>query len=108
MNAYRDQYATLFHNGKKIVLLAISTDSVGVLASWAKDADYPFTFLSDPGGAIGKAYGSYSASYGVDTRNLFVVAPDGTIGYTAVPFREVDPTAYTSLGAALDRLAGTP
>jgi len=108
MNAYRDQYATLFHDGKQVVLLAISTDSAAVLASWAKDANYPFVFLSDPGGTVGKAYGSYNSSYGLDGRNLFVVAPDGTIGYTAVPFRETDPTAYTALGAAIDRLAGSP
>jgi peroxiredoxin len=108
MNAYRDQYATLFHDGKQVVLLAISTDSVGALASWAKDADYPFTFLSDPGGAVGKAYGSYNSTYGMDGRNVFVVSPGGTIGYSAVPFREVDPAAYTALGGALDRLAGAP
>jgi len=106
MNAYRDQYATLFHNGTDVVLLAVSTDAPEDLASWAKDADYPFVFLSDPGGAVGKAYGAYAAQYGLDNRNLFVVAPDGTIGYRAVPFREVDPTAYTALGAAVDSIAG--
>jgi len=37
---------------------------------------------------------------------LFVVTPDGKIGYKATPFREVDPQAYTELGAALTRIAG--
>jgi len=108
MNAYRDQYATLFHGGKQVVLLAISTDSVGALASWARDADFPFTFLSDPGGTVGKAYGSYNAPYGLVGRNQFVVTPAGIIGFTAVPFRETDPTAYTALGAAIDSIAGKP
>lgn len=108
MNAYRDQYATVFHGGKEVVLLAISTDATATLASWAKEADYPFTFLSDSGGVVGKAYGAFAAQYDLDNRNLFVVAPDGTIGYRAVPFREVDPTAYTELGAAIDRIAGAP
>jgi hypothetical protein len=40
----------------------------------------------------------------VDNRNLFVVGPDGRIAYRATPFREVDPTAYTDLGAAIDRI----
>jgi peroxiredoxin len=107
MNAYRDQYATLFHGGQDVVLLAISTDSPETLAAWAQEADYPFTFLSDPGGAVGKAYGARSVT-GLDNRNLFVVAPDGTIGYRAIPFRETDPTAYTALGAAVDSLATGP
>jgi len=108
MNAYRDQYATTFNGGKDVVLLAVSTDSPETLASWAKEADYPFVFLSDPDGTVGKAYGAFNATYGMDTRNLYVVAPDGTIGYRAVPFREVDPTAYTELGAAVDLLSGAP
>ncbi|MEZ4413418.1 MAG: redoxin domain-containing protein [Gemmatimonadales bacterium] len=107
MNAYRDQYATLFNNGQDVVLLAISTDSPEVLASWAKEADYPFVFLSDPGGAVGKAYGAHSIT-GLNNRNLFVVAPGGRVGYRAVPFRETDPTAYTALGAAVDSLTAAP
>jgi len=108
MNAYRDQYATVFNNGTDVVLLAVSTDSPETLAAWAKEADYPFIFLSDPDGAVGKAYGAHNATYGLDTRNLFVVAPDGTIGYRAIPFRETDPTAYTALGAAVDSITGVP
>jgi hypothetical protein len=41
----------------------------------------------------------------VTNRNLFVVGPDGRIAYRAVPFREVDPTSYADLGAAIARLA---
>jgi peroxiredoxin len=107
MNAYRDQYATLFNDGHDVVLLAISTDSPEVLAAWAQEADYPFVFLSDSGGAVGKAYGARSVT-GLDNRNLFVVGPGGRIGYRAVPFRETDPTAYTALGAAVDSLTATP
>jgi hypothetical protein len=33
------------------------------------------------------------------------VGPDGRIAYRATPFREVDATAYTELGAAIDKLA---
>ena len=104
MNAYRDQYAQLFKNGKNVVLIAISADVDTALASWAHDADYPVVFGSDTGSAVGKAYGAYHAQYKVDNRNLFVVGPDGRIAYRAIPFREIDPTAYADLTAAIAKL----
>ncbi len=103
MDAYRDQYATLFNGGKDVTLFAISTDPDTMLASWAKDEKYPFTFLSDAGGTVGKLYGAFNAKYGLDNRTLFVIDPDGRISYVASPFREVDPTAYTALGAAVSQ-----
>jgi hypothetical protein len=36
-----------------------------------------------------------------------VVGPDGKIAYRATPFREVDPSAYKELGAAIDKAVGT-
>jgi peroxiredoxin Q/BCP len=107
MDAYRDQYATLFRNGKKVVLLAVSVDPDTALASWARDKQYPFRFLSDPDGAMGKAYGAWEGKYKLDNRTLFVVGRDGKIAWVADPFREIDPTAYTELKAAIDRAAGT-
>ena len=105
MDAYRDQYAQLFHGGKDVVLLAVSTDSVGALASWAHDAKYPFRFASDSGGVVGRRYGAFNEKYQLDNRTLFVIAPDGRIAWRAAPFREVDPTAYTELAAAIDKAA---
>jgi peroxiredoxin len=105
MDAYRDQYAKLFPDGRKAVLLAISADPPEALASWASDRGYPFTFLSDPGGAVGKAYGAFNAAYGLDNRTLFIVGADGKIAYVQAPFREIDPTAYTELGEALARIS---
>jgi peroxiredoxin len=105
MDAYRDQYAKLFHGGRDVVLLAVSTDSVGALASWAHDANYPFRFGSDSGGVVGKRYGAFNEKYQLDNRTLFVIGPDGRIAWKAAPFREVDPTAYTDLAAAIDRIA---
>ena len=106
MDAYRDQYAQLFNGGKDVTLLAISTDSIGALASWAKDAGYPFTFLSDSGGQVGRAYGAFLEKNGLDNRTLYVVGPDGTITYRAAPFRQVDPTAYNDLAAAVTKARG--
>jgi len=107
MEAYRDQYATLFRNGEKVTLLAISTDPVDVLASWARDADFPFTFLSDEGGKVGQAYGAFLRESGVDNRTLFVVAPGGRISYVAAPFNQIDPAAYAALGEAIGKAVGS-
>ena len=104
MNAYRDQYATLFNNGRGVVLIAISADPDTALASWARDSEFPFLFASDSSTAVGRVYGALASRPGLTNRNLFVVGPDGKIAYRATPFREIDPTAYTELGAALDKL----
>ena len=42
MNAYRDQYAKLFKDGRNVVLIAISADPDTALASWARDSEFPF------------------------------------------------------------------
>ncbi len=104
MDAYRDQYATLFKNGRGIVLIAISADPDTALASWARDSEFPFLFASDSGLAVGRRYGALaSEAPGLTNRNLFVVGPDGRIIYRAVPFREVDASAYRELGTAIQR-----
>ena len=106
MNAYRDQYATLFQNGRNVVLIAISADPDTALASWARDSEFPFLFASDTGTAVAKRYGALASNPGMTNRNLFVVGPDGRIAYRAVPFREVDATAYKELGAAIEKAGG--
>jgi peroxiredoxin Q/BCP len=105
MNAYRDQYAQIFRNGRDVVLIAISADVDTMQASWARDSEFPFLFASDTGATVGRQYGALASRPGVTNRNLFVVGPDGRIAYRAVPFREVDPTSYADLGAAIARLA---
>ena len=45
MDAYRDQYAKLFNDGKKVTLLAVRLAALTELASLAKDCSYPFHFL---------------------------------------------------------------
>ncbi len=105
MDAYRDQYAQLFRNGRNVVLIAISADSDTMQAAWARESEFPFLFASDSNTAVGRTYGALASRAGVTNRNLFVVGPDGRIAYRAVPFREVDPAAYTELGQALDRIS---
>jgi peroxiredoxin len=105
MHAYRDQYAQILNNGQNVVLIAISNDPIEALHSWARDDQFPFLMTSDRDLAVAKAYGSFNAERSrVSSRNLFVVGPDGRIAYRAVPFREMDPTAYTELGEAVKKL----
>ncbi|HTG85215.1 MAG TPA: redoxin domain-containing protein [Gemmatimonadales bacterium] len=106
MDAYRDQYAKLFNDGKKVTLLAVSVDPIGELASWAKDRNYPFRFLSDPDGKVGKLYGAFDSKYKLDNRTLYVIAPSGKISYVAAEFQEVDPQAYVTLGEAVQKSVG--
>jgi peroxiredoxin len=108
MHAYRDQYAQIFKSGQDVVLIAISADSVGALHEWARDDQFQFLMASDADLAVGRAYGALSPRGPVTNRNLFVVGPDGRIAYRAVPFREVDPTAYEELAEAIDRLVPDP
>jgi peroxiredoxin len=110
MNAYRDQYAQLFGDDGQVVLLAISVDPADTLAAWAKDQDYPFTFLSDPGAEVGRKFGAYlqrSNGTFVDNRTLFVIR-NGTIRHVMAPFREIDPSAYEELGAVIQRVRESP
>jgi peroxiredoxin len=106
MDAYRDQYAKLFNDGKKVTLLAVSVDPITELASWAKDRNYPFRFLSDPDGKVGKLYGAFDSKYKLDNRTLYVIAPGGKISYVAAEFQEVDPQAYVALGEAVGKTMG--
>ena len=98
MEAYRDQYARLFRGGRDVVLLAVSSDSPEDLRDWARDAEFPFLFGSDPGSEVARSYGGIG-------RAVFVVEPEGRIAWRALPFREVDPTAYEELERAIDRIA---
>ena len=105
MEAYRDQYATLFNNGSNVVVMGISVDPDTTLASWAREEDFPILFASDPGGKVGQLYGAFDAKNKVDNRSLFVVGPDGRIAYVTKPFKVLTPSAYTDLAAVVDSLA---
>ncbi len=105
MEAYRDQYATLFNGGKKVTLIGISVDPDTALVSWMKDANFPFIFASDGDGAVGQLYGAYMPANKIDNRSLYVIGPDGKIAYKAQPFRQSSADAYTELGDVIDKLS---
>ena len=108
MEAYRDQYATLFNNGRRVAVLAVSADPDTTLASWAHASQFPFAFGSDSAGVAGTRYGAWMSQQRFNNRHLFVVGPDGRIAYVARPFRVLAPDAYTELAAVIDRLSPPP
>jgi peroxiredoxin Q/BCP len=108
MEAYRDQYATLFNNGRNVAVIGISVDPDTALASWARDEEFPIAFASDPAGKVGQLYAAYDAKNKMDNRSLFVVRPDGRIAYVTKPFKVLTPSAYTELAAIVDSLSPPP
>ena len=106
MEAYRDQYASVFRNGRGVTILAISNDSPEALASWAADDDFPVLFGSDPEGNAAEAFGVGSRDNGmVQSRAVVVVDPEGRVSFATSRFREIDPTAYEELAAAVALVA---
>jgi peroxiredoxin (alkyl hydroperoxide reductase subunit C) len=67
----------------------MSIDSMYVHKMWNDnelskmvDGGIPFAMLSDAGGKVGKLYGIYNESEGVENRGRFLMDPDGIIqGY---------------------------
>ena len=105
MQAYRDQYASLFNDGRDVVVIGISTDSPEELRSWAKDSDFQFLFGSDPESPIYAAFGGDPRDNGmVGSRAVVVVDPEGRIAHVMPQFNPVDPAAYEELGEAIDRV----
>ena len=108
MEAYRDQYATVFNGGTKVVGIAISTDEPGTLASWAKEKGFPLLFASDDGAKVGAKY-DVVWNLGItklEKRVVFVIGPDGRVAHVMRPFKELSPAAYKELDAAVDKAGG--
>jgi len=103
MEAYRDQYATMFNGGNGVVLLGISPDADTALQSWAKDSNFPFTFVSDADKKIATAYGDLAG--GNYTRTVFVIGPDGKVTYRS-RFNVNSQDAYTQLGNEVKKASG--
>ena len=108
MEAYRDQYATIFNGGRGVTVLAISTDADTTNQSWAKEKSFPVTFLSDPSGTTGASYNVLRERNGVKSfgRVVFVIGKDGRITHVMRPFRELSADSYTELGEAVKKASG--
>ena len=106
MEAYRDQYASVFKSGRGVTILAISNDSAEDLASWAADADFPFLFGGDSDNSAAVAYGVGLRGNGMPaSRAVVVVDPEGRVAWTTAEFNGIDPMAYEDLAAAVAEVA---
>ena len=101
MEAYRDQYATIFNAGKNVAVIGMSTDDDTVQANWAKEKNFPIYFASDTGKVIGGAYDVNYPLVNMERRVLFVVGADGRIVHIMRPFKELIAESYTELGDAV-------
>ena len=108
MEAYRDQYATLFNNGRKVAVIGISADADTTLASWARDEAFPIVFASDKDGKVGAMYDTFDNKRNQDTRTLFVIDPEGKVALIQRPFHVLAPKDYADLGAIIDKLSPLP
>ena len=101
MNAYRDQYAQVFNGGKGVMPLSISVDIDTAQASWARDSNYPVTFVSDTAKTLGPLYNVLPAGRPFYSRVVFVIGKDGRIAKVMRPFRELVQDSYEELANAV-------
>src|SRR5258705_4695900 len=106
MEAYRDQYAKLFNNGRNVVVIGISVDPDTMLAAWARELGSPVLFASDSAQVAGKLYGSVRGK--LDNRSLFVIDPTGRIVKRMQPFNELAQSSYDDLEVAVKQTLPAP
>lgn len=84
MSAVADKYQVLKDLGVEV--FSVSVDSHFVHKMWNDhelskmvDGGVPFHMLSDQAGNIGRAYGVWDETQGIELRGRFVIDPDGII-----------------------------
>jgi peroxiredoxin Q/BCP len=101
MESYRDRYADLYNAGRKVVVLAVSTDADTTLAAWARELETPILFGSDTGQVAAKLFRAGIPGRNINARHLYVIDPNGVIVHRQVPFNELAEISYERLGAAI-------
>jgi peroxiredoxin len=101
MEAYRDQYATIFNDGKGVAVIGISTDDDTVQFNWAHDKGFPVYFASDPDAKVGKLYDVRYPLVNFERRVVFVIDPAGRVTHVMDPFKELVGDSYTELADAV-------
>jgi peroxiredoxin Q/BCP len=105
MEAYRDQYATVFKGGKGVTVIGISADVDTMQYDWARDSHFPVTFASDTDLTIIKRYGVKYPAFNAARRVVFVIDASGHITHVMDPFKELNADSYTELTDAVARAA---
>jgi peroxiredoxin len=86
MEAYRDQYATLFNNGRGVVVLGISVDPDTTLINWFRELETPIMVMSDADARVSRMYQALNEARKTNNRHLYVIDKDGRVTYkTALP-----------------------
>jgi peroxiredoxin len=82
-------------------LLAISVDDVGSHQNFAESLKLRFPLLADdnPAGDVADQYGIFNTGDGISERALFVVDQAGTIRWSEVSPRDINPGAHGILQA---------
>jgi peroxiredoxin Q/BCP len=75
LRTYTDQHAQVLERGARVV--AISTDDPATLARFKASLGAPFTFLSDPEGAVSRQYAG--VSLGTANRATVTVTREGRV-----------------------------
>jgi len=85
-------------------VIGVSVDPPATNRAWARDLGLPFHLLSDldPKGKVGRRYGVYDESWGLERRATFVIDRDRIIRFVEVDSLAVD---IQPVLKALDRLA---
>ena len=84
MSAVADKYAELQKLGAEVI--SVSVDSHFVHKMWNDyelcnmvSGGIPFHMVSDQAGNLGRAYGVFDESQGIELRGRFIIDPDGVI-----------------------------
>jgi alkyl hydroperoxide reductase subunit AhpC len=106
MEAYRDQYATLFNNGRGVTVIGVSVDPDTTLINWFREIETPIMVIGDSKDAtVSKLYQAYNPERKTNARHLYVIDRTGRVTYKALPFRVMAGDAYTELEAEIDKLS---
>ena len=101
LHKFRDDYATMF--GEGVVVLPVSVDSLESHTSWAKDAKFPFSMISDPKGDLATKYGSTRPGAKYFNRTIFVIGKDGKISYETLKFNVQSQDAWDQLAQEIKK-----
>ncbi len=88
--SFRDTWKELAKTG--VVLVGVSTDTLESHKDFAKHYDLPFHLVSDPDGAIARAYG-VGKTFGMLDRETVVIGADGNVKKI---YRSVDVTKHAA------------
>ena len=84
MSAVADKYADLQKLGVEVI--SVSVDSHFVHTMWNDhelvkmvEGGVPFHMASDQAGNVGRAFGVYDESQGIELRGRFIIDPDGVV-----------------------------